>query len=130
MVQEAFIKVWEKGLAYQGEQTKGLLYKIANELWISQYRKRGSEAKYRLTLQLDTADNSTEEALHYAELKGRYEVALAKLPEKRRVVYLLSRVEQLSYPEIAKRLDIGIKAVEKRMKLALQDLRKLLDHGG
>ena len=127
LVQEAYIRVWEKNLEFQGERTKGLLYKIANELWISQYRKQGSEKQYKLTLQLDEEHNSTEEALHYKELKERYERALARLPDKRRVVYLMSRVDHLSYTEIAEKLGLSVKAVEKRMKLALQDLRDLLD---
>jgi len=127
LVQEAYIKVWEKGLEYQGEKTKSLLYKVANEAWISQYRKRGSAEKYRMELQWTEEHNSTEDKLHYQELKERYERALARLPEKRRVVYLLSRVDHLSYPEIAQRLGLSVKAVEKRMKGALQDLRQLLD---
>ncbi|MEL6536629.1 MAG: RNA polymerase sigma factor [Bacteroidota bacterium] len=127
LVQEAYMKVWEKGLEYQGERTKSLLYKVANEAWISQYRKQGSAEKYRLELQWTEEHNSTEDKLHYQELKECYERALARLSEKRRVVYLLSRVEHLSYPEIAQRLGLTVKAVEKRMKGALQDLRQLLD---
>jgi DNA-directed RNA polymerase specialized sigma24 family protein len=34
----------------------------------------------------------------------------------------------LTYKEIAERLDIGVKAVEKRMSLALKELRKALSY--
>ncbi|MCE7994755.1 MAG: RNA polymerase sigma-70 factor [Roseivirga sp.] len=124
IVQEAFVKVWEKKIAYQKEQTKGLLYKIANELWISQYRKKQSENKYKSTLIFKKEHNDTEEQLYYQELKTKYDEALKKLPDKRRTVFLMSRMDNLTYQEIAERLDISVKAVEKRMTLALQELRK------
>jgi len=40
----------------------------------------------------------------------------------------MSRMEQLKYKEIAERLNISLKAVEKRMKLALLSMRKALDY--
>jgi RNA polymerase sigma-70 factor (ECF subfamily) len=39
----------------------------------------------------------------------------------------MSRNEQLKYSEIAERLEISVKAVEKRMTGALTYLRKVLD---
>ena len=129
IVQETFVKVWEKGIEYQGEQTKGLLYKIANDIWISQYRKQQSEQKYKLSFTWKSTQNETEEQLYYEELKGNYEQALASLSEKRRAVFLMSRMEHLTYQEIADRLGVSVKAVEKRMKLALEELRKKLNHG-
>lgn len=128
LVQESFLKIWEKQLEYQGEKTKSLLYKITNELWISHYRKQLSEKKYARSLTFKICHNATEEALYYEELKGEYEQALKKLSEKKRTVFLLNRLDGLTYQEIAQRLNISTKAVEKRMKLALQDLRKYLNH--
>lgn len=133
IAQEAFMKVWEKGIEFQETQTKGLLYKIANELWISQYRKSKSEKKYKLSFSLKskvgTGDrNDTEDQMYYEELKTKYEQAVSQLPEKQRVVFLLSRMENLTYKEIAQRLEVSAKAVEKRMNLALKDLRKILNH--
>ena len=128
LVQEAFLKVWEKKVEFQGDQTKGLLYKIANDLWISHYRKQQSEKKYRLSLSWKQAHSETEERLYYEELKAKYEEALSDLPDKRRQVFLMSRMDALTYQEIADRLSITVKAVEKRMKLALEELREKLNY--
>ena len=132
VAQEAFLKIWEKKIEYQENRTKGLLYKIANELWISQYRKSVSAKKYQFSFALKEkvleGVNETEDQLYYQELKEKYELALGKMPEKRRVVFLMSRMDNLTYQEIAERLSLSAKAVEKRMNLALKDLRKILSH--
>jgi RNA polymerase sigma-70 factor (ECF subfamily) len=128
-VQETFVKVWEKQLEFEGNKTKALLYKIAKDLWISHYRKTQSEGKYRLNFSFKLESNDTEEQLNYQELKENYEKALAVMPEKRRVVFLMSRMESLTYQEISERLEVSVKAVEKRMNLAIQELRNILGHG-
>jgi len=130
IAQEVFIKVWEKNFEYHPHKTKGLLYKMAKELWISKYRKLESDKKYKLSLDLRPADtNDTEDQLFYQELKTKYENALIHLSEKRRDVFLMSRMESMTYQEISDRLNISIKTVEKRMNLALQELRKILNYG-
>lgn len=129
IVQEAYVKLWEKDFDYEENRTKGLLYKIANDIWINHYRKSKSERKYRLSLSWKEGSNVTENELDYQELKGKYEQALVVLPEKRRAVFLMSRMENMKYTEIADHLNISVKAVEKRMKLALEELRQVLNHG-
>lgn len=128
IVQEAYVRIWEKNIDYQENKTKGLLYRIANQLWISQYRKSNLEMKYRLSLSFKEDYNETEEYIYYQELKDQYERALAELPENRRIVFLMSRMENMTYHEISDRLEISVKAVEKRMNLALKELRIILNH--
>ena len=57
------------------------------------------------------------------ELYERFQLALEKLPEKCRMVFNLSRFEELKYQEIADRLEISIKTVEAHMGKALKTLR-------
>ncbi len=128
IAQEAFVKIWEKNFDYHPQKTKSLVYKIANELWISQYRKSISAKKYQLALSYDDLNADNEHNLEYQELKENYEATLSMLPLNQREVFLMSRMEELTYKEIAGRLDIGVKAVEKRMSLALKELRKALSY--
>ena len=77
-------------------------------------------------ISFEDQDYSPEELLAFDQLKEKYESLLLKLPDKQRVVFLLSRIDELKYHEIASRLNISVKAVEKRMKNALNLLRNEL----
>jgi RNA polymerase sigma-70 factor (ECF subfamily) len=52
--------------------------------------------------------------------------AIDKLPEKCRVIFMLSRYDELSYAEIGKELNISIKTVENQIGKALKFLRLAL----
>ena len=57
------------------------------------------------------------------ELKKRLDEAIEALPEKCRLVFLLSRQEEMSYAAVAKELDISVKTVENQIGKALKLLR-------
>jgi len=129
IVQEAFIKLWEKRIKPGEHKIKGLLYKMAGDLYISSYRKQKRTMEMRFIIKNDfVAEQSPEEKAQFEELNTMYTKALNNLPEKQRTVFLMSRMDELKYYEIAARLGISIKAVEKRMTQALAALRKALDY--
>ncbi len=124
MAQDVFMKIWEKREQLNNPDLKPLLYKIANDMVISNYRKISSRMEYENSLIIQNDSTlSPEEELNFEELAFTYATALKKMPETQRVVFLMSRNDELKYHEIATCLDIGIKAVEKRMGAALQFLR-------
>ena len=128
LAQEAFLKLWEKKLPYEDNRTKGLLYKMAGDLMISQYRKKNVATAYLSTLKLSFSNESPETSLQFKELKEKYEHALVDLPEKQRSTFLMSRMEGLTYSEIATRLNLSVKAIEKRMSTAIAVLKQKLDY--
>ena len=126
IAQETFLKIWEKHNSIKPEKVKGLLYKIAGDLFISHYRKEKRSFDFFKHFIFDEKGHSPEEVLAFKQLKNDYENALQEMPEKQRTAFLLSRVENNTYSEIAHKLGISVKAVEKRMKLALEHLRMFL----
>ena len=126
IAQETFMRVWEKQIKIEKKKVKSLLFKIAGDLFISNYRRQKVVLQFKLNLKPDIVDHSPEDQLQFEELKEKYETALANLPEKQRTVFLMSRMEQLKYREIAETLGISVKAVEKRMKHALDYLKQVI----
>jgi RNA polymerase sigma-70 factor (ECF subfamily) len=124
LAQDTFMRIWEKQMILMPGSDKGLLYKIAGDLFVSHLRreKLRKEAPDRISFQ--QSGRTPEEEIEFKELQEKYEKALVKLPEGQRVVFLMSRMEELTYPEIAARLSLSVKAVEKRMTGALSRLRK------
>jgi RNA polymerase sigma-70 factor (ECF subfamily) len=126
IAQETFLKIWEKQDSIQPEKVKGLLFKIAGDLYISYYRKEKRSFNFFNNYVFNNESQSPEEEMAFDQLKENYAKALEKMNEKQRTVFLLSRAENLKYTEIAELLGVSVKAVEKRMKLALEHLRILL----
>jgi RNA polymerase sigma-70 factor (ECF subfamily) len=67
--------------------------------------------------------------MEMSEFKVKLEQAINDLPDGQREAFLMHRIDQMTYKEIAERLEISVKAVEKRIHKALVKLRgKLKEH--
>jgi len=126
IAQDTFMRLWEKQIDVDPRTVKGLLIKIANDFFISRYRKEKFAFSFFKTFRPDTLDRTPEENLTYQELEKAYEEALKSMPEKQRTVFLMNRIDEKKYRDIAGELGLSVKAVEKRMTLALEHLRKNL----
>lgn len=126
LAQDVFLRLWEKQINVDSGTAIGLLYKIAGDMFISKYRRSKLESNYLNSLKNDNVNISLEDELKHKELALNYKKALANLNEKQRTVFLMSRMEGLKYHEIAERLNLSVKAVEKRMNITLTYLRNVL----
>ena len=126
IAQDTFLRIWEKQIDVDLKTAKGLLFKIANNLFISSYRKEKTAFNFFNTFEPDTKNLTPEDEVNYQQLKDAYETALKSMPEKQRVVFLMNRIDEQTYKEIAQQLGLTVKAIEKRMSLALDHLKKNL----
>ncbi len=124
VAQETFLKLWEKRRDADISRLKGLLFKMAGDIFISNYRKQAVALRFRTGLDKGFEQLTPEEALYFSELRRKYENTLAKMPENQRVVFLMNRRDKMKYKEIAEVTGISVKAVEKRMSQALRLLKK------
>lgn len=124
--QEVFLKIWEKRETIEKETVVALLYSMANNLFISHCRHNKIKLNFAQKENNQKESDSPEEIFSYQETKKMYENALSSMQEDYRTVFLMSRMEELKYKEIAERLDISIKTVEKRMSRALSYLKEEL----
>ncbi len=126
LTQEAFARLWKNCAKVVFHTAKGYVFKIANNLLLNEYEHQ----KVVLKFQQHKSTYQTEEhpgfLLEEQELKQALEAAIAALPEKQRVVFLMSRIEKMTYQEIADTLEISRQAVEKRIYKALDALREVV----
>lgn len=123
VAQETFLRLWEKMPKLVNGNLKALLFKIAGDILVSHLRKRKVAMKYKSRVIDAELSDSPYDLMCYNELLHNYEQALESLPEKQRKVFLLSRMDGMKYWEIADYLGVSLKAVEKRMKNALDYLK-------
>ena len=129
LAQEVFLRLFEKDFEFIESKTKNLLYSIANQAFLMHLRGKKVSDRHLQSIELRYENEDPQQQLQYAELKKEYEKTLADMPEGQRVVFLMSRAEDLTYREISERLELSVKAVEKRMSQALKLLREKLKVG-
>lgn len=124
LAQECFLKVWEKRGQIRPDTAKNYLYTIAKNLAVDHIKKQKSVFSF-LNKKHKSDDGETPlYVLEEKEFDEQLQKALAGLTEKQRVVFLMNRVDDLTYQEIANRLGLSVKAVEKRMMQALKYLKE------
>jgi len=123
IAQDTFLRIWEKQIMIDQKTVKGLLFKIAGDLFVSQYRRDQVAFNFFNTFQPANKSTTPEDELNFQELKKAYEKALESMLEKQRTVFLMNRIDELKYKEIADHLDLSVKAIEKRMSQALEHLK-------
>jgi len=128
-VHETFVRFAQAIPDASVRNPKAYLQRIARNLIVDGWRK--SIAVAVQFVELDRANPSVgpdqDHAIEASDLMQQYRRALATLTPKTRVVFLLHRVEELTYNEIAARLEISINTVEYHMARALSHLDRALD---
>ena len=110
VVQEVFVKVWEtRDFLRADDNFKGYLFIITRNLIFNQFRKSFNENAYKLTV--------LSAAMDYYDMED--ELSAADLKE-----FIKRMVGELTYKEIATRLNISEKTVERHINEAIKFLKK------
>ena len=129
LTQIVFLKIWEKREHIDEHLNfKSFLFSVTYHEIISWLRKETSE-KRKVSEFLSKStflSNDTETEIEVRHLETLINSIVATFPEKRRIVYKMSREAGLSNKEIAGLLDISVKTVESHITQALQSLRERL----
>lgn len=126
IVQETFSAAWEK-FAQESlpEFFRAYLYRTAHNITIDRMRRYSSEKE---AIQIRDIDETelTDEAIDTSERDARLWIAISRLPERCRQVFLMSKRDGLSHAEIAEELGISTKTVENQITKAFKSLRSAL----
>ena len=127
--QEAFVRLWNNCSKVSLEKVKSYLFTIANRLFLddTHHQKVVLKFQQRSGLSESQLEHNPEFLYRQEEFKTRLEEAVSDLPEKQRVVFLMSRIDKRKNREIAEELDLSIKTVEKHIATSLRSLKESLD---
>lgn len=129
IVQDVFLNIWlhrdrlNPELSFKSyvftitrNLTFNLISKVANS------HKLKEEVFYVSQKSYSPVEDSIAEA-DYDKIKNK---AIAQLPPQRRIIFEMSRNQEMSYEEISKELNISISTVKGQMSKALADIRTFL----
>lgn len=129
IVQATFIGFWEKRESIEIETSlKSYLFRSVrnaclNELKRQKVRQLHAESVVR---EGEPISEPSDRIAIKKELETKIQEAIQLLPEQCRLIFKMSRFEELKYQEIADQLGLSIKTVENQMGKALKIMREQL----
>ncbi len=131
LVQDVLFHFWERRDSLTIESgLKSYLRRAVTNKCIDQIRrkKRFGVAEEFTDFNQASADVSTQALMETSDLKQAILAAVESLPERCKLVFTLSRFEDMSHSEISEQLDISKKTIENQMTKALKTIRLAIQH--
>ena len=123
VAQNVFVKLWMKREVLDREYLDIYLFRMTvnSAINFSKVRKR------HVGLEDIDLPDELDPGLEFDSRKRLDTIfkAVSEMPEKRREVFILSRLHGMSHKEIAEKLNVSAKTVENHINFALRELRKI-----
>lgn len=127
MVQSTFIKIWENRENLDIKYTlKAYLFKAVYHKCINQLEHRAIKLKYQDHGVRVHSSQVQHPEVFPNELEDNIKKAIGKLPPQCRIIFMMSRYDELRYSEIAQKLNISVNTIENQISKALKILRSEL----
>ncbi|MCM1504390.1 MAG: RNA polymerase sigma-70 factor [Muribaculum sp.] len=126
---DVFFKIWELRKSLSGiSSIKAYLFRMTKNAILNNFRQKQIQDKYCDDIRNNISEESddTDSAVTTADLLEMIELAIDRMPEQRRKVFCMSRYENMTYEQIAQKLDISPKTVQYHISAALAELRKVV----
>jgi len=129
VIQDVFLKVWFHRREITALRSfEAWLFTVSKNHILNCLKKQAGEWKARETWlrQTENSENNTDSRIRTAQFHQLLQEAIHKLPAQQQRVYRLAKEENLSYEDIARRLDISPLTVKTHMSRALETIRCFL----
>lgn len=128
LAQDVFFELWKKREALIiNTSLRAYLKRAAVNKTLNYIRdKKMNFESDEMLPQLSHPEPGSLAGMEMEELQQRINTLIDKLPERCRIVFMLSRFEELSHAEIARELSISPKTVENQITKALKFLKENL----
>lgn len=134
VVQEAFVKLWEIRQNLDPDSNiRNFLFTLVKNSCLNLLKRRQILLRHHEKIRMmemhfhyESLARMGDDYLEFNELKEKIDITIRKLPEHCRLVFEMSRFEELKNREIAEKLGVTQKTVEAHLTKALKILRKEL----
>jgi RNA polymerase sigma-70 factor (ECF subfamily) len=123
IIQEVFIDLWAKRKEKEIENLSAYLYKAVRFQTYNQFRKKKIINEHIEEFDDFIAQYRIEEQIEYKDIYNHVNTLISQLPQQRRIIFQLSRDEELSNREIAIKLNISEQTVKNQINHALKFIR-------
>lgn len=126
MAQEAFLKAFRMLKGFRGDcEFSTWMYRVTCSVCLTELSRRKKRSEVELNL--DAANASVEPEHEAADFAGIIRNCVQKLPEKYERIITLYYLRELSYEEIAAKLDIPMGTLKTWMHRARKSLRRIVE---
>ena len=127
VVQEVMFKLWtSRESLVIGTSVKSYLFRAVRNGCLNVIKHQKVREEYRNWREHSGGETllSKEDEMIASELEEKIRGAIDNLPLGRRKVFIMSRYDGMTYPQIAEKLELSVKTVENQMSQALKSLRE------
>lgn len=130
LVQDAFARLLGADPLYQLRHPEAFLSRIVRNLLIDRSRRVATRCEHvplDEEAEMIAVPPQQTDAIEVDQMRNRFRELVATLPARMQEVFLLHRVEELSYKDIAARLGISVRTVEWHVAEAIIRISKGLE---
>jgi RNA polymerase sigma-70 factor, ECF subfamily len=129
IVQSVFLKIWEKRANLEIREIRSYLFKAVYHRCINELEHKTVRQHHMDYETKDSGQFVQQPEVFPSELEENIKIAINALPDQCRLIFMMSRYEELRYSEIAEKLGLSVNTIENQISKALKILRaKLKDN--
>lgn len=130
VAQDIFLKLMDRpDVWHDREKRDNYLFKMAKNHIFNFIKHKKVEREYQHNLEKENAiaeEFGIDDKLHAKEIELIIRYTIEQMPERRKEIFIMSRIEGKSNAQISELLTMSIRTVERHLYLALADLKKTL----
>lgn len=131
LVQSIMVKLWERRESLEIKTSvRSYLFRAVYNQCLNQLEHNTIKKKYDVGVQRIPGLDEQQPDVFPQELEDRIKKAVDSLPQQCRLIFMMSRYEDMRYSEIAEKLDISVNTIQNQICKALKILKdELKEHG-
>lgn len=131
LAHDLFLKLWESRDSLDGVRSfKSYLFRMTKNALFDLFERKAVRSRYReSSRQMDVGEFLSEDLagrVDRRDLLLLIDLAVEKMPAQRRKIFRMNRYDGIPQQEIARKLGISQKSVEYHIRMAVNELKKII----